>query len=119
MGNTSHAAARLNLKPNDRLKIHRDDPDAVIVFGVDSMWVSIKTALPIYYKYFCNDRVAVHISWYNDGYQFPVFYNKSHHWHSILEWCSDHAPNRHLKHPHNVVVFKDQTTAMQFAMMWS
>lgn len=117
MGYTSHASARLNQTQNK--KVHADEPGAVFVFGIDSMWVTYKSNLPLYYKYFCNDRVAVHISWYNDGYQFPVFYNKSHHWHSILEWCSDHAPNRHLKHPHDVVVFKDQTTAMQFAMMWS
>lgn len=119
MGYTSHADARLNLNSNDKLKIHPDDPDAVFAFGIDSLWVSLKKALPAYYRYFCNDRVAVHIIWYNDGYHYPVFYNKNHHWHEILDWCSEHAPNAHVTHVYNVVLFKDQTVAMQFAMMWA
>ncbi len=119
MGYTSHGAARLNLTQKDIRKIHVDEPGAVITFGIDSMWVSLKNKLPAYYRYCCNDRVAIHISWYNDGYQYPVFYNKNHRWQDVLGWCSEYAPGRHVSHPQHVIMFMDQTVAMQFALLWS
>lgn len=93
----------------------------VRIFGAEqfeSKWVP-KPRGWINHRFLCDGQVAVHDTWWDQGYQHAVVYDhKQRDRARILDWLQEHASNAHIIHPSGAALFTGEATAQAFRTAW-